>query len=261
MQLQNKAAIVTGAGNGLGRAIAEKLAAEGAAVMLADLDGAAADTAAAAITAVGGIAAAVRTDVSDPAEVERMVAETVTRFGRLDVMVSNAGIAGTYPFLEQPLDHWQRVLAVNLTGPLLCGQAAARQMLRQGQGGRIVNIASVSGILAGVGRTAYGTSKAGVIGLTAQMALELGPHRITANAVAPGPVDTEMTRGIHTPETRQAYIERIPAGRYGKPEEIAAAVAFLAGDGAAYINGQVLCVDGGYVSAGIMAADVLAQKR
>lgn len=260
MQLQNKAAIVTGAGNGLGRAIAEKLAAEGAAVMLADLDGAAADTAAAAIAAVGGIAAAVRTDVSNPADVERMVAGTVTRFGRLDVMVSNAGIAGTYAFLEQPLDHWQRVLAVNLTGPLLCGQAAARQMLRQGQGGRIVNIASVSGIRAGVGRTAYGTSKAGVIGLTAQMALELGPHRITANAVAPGPVDTDMTRAIHTPETRQAYIDRIPAGRYGTPEEIAAAVAFLAGDGAAYINGQVLCVDGGYVSAGIMAADVLAPR-
>ncbi len=260
MQLQNRAAIVTGAGNGLGRAIAEKLAAEGAAVMLADLDGAAAETAAAAITSVGGIAAAIRADVSDPVQVDRMVAETVNRFGRLDAMVSNAGIGGTYAFIEQPLDHWQRVLAVNLTGPLLCGQAAARQMLRQGQGGRIVNIASVSGIRAGVGRTAYGTSKAGVIGLTAQMALELGPHRITANAVAPGPVDTELTRGMHTAETRQAYIERIPAGRYGTPEEIAAAVAFLASDGAAYINGQVLCVDGGYVATGIMAADVLAPK-
>ncbi len=124
MQLQNKAAIVTGAGNGLGRAIAEKLAAEGAAVMLADLDGAAAETAAAAITSVGGIAAVIRADVSDPVQVDRMVAETVNRFGRLDAMVSNAGIGGTYAFIEQPLDHWQRVLAVNLTGPLLCGQAA-----------------------------------------------------------------------------------------------------------------------------------------
>lgn len=261
MQLQNKVAIVTGAGSGLGRAIAEKLAAEGAAVMLADLDGATAEAAAAAIGAVGGIAAAIRTDVSVAADVERMVAETVSRLGRLDVMVSNAGIGGTHAFLDQPLEHWQRVLAVNLTGPLLCGQTAARQMLRQGQGGRIVNIASVSGIRAGIGRTAYGTSKAGVIGLTAQMALELGPHGITANAIAPGPVDTEMTRGMHTPETRRAYVERIPAGRYGTPGEIAAAVAFLAGDSAAYINGQVLCVDGGYVSAGIMAADVLPPGR
>jgi NAD(P)-dependent dehydrogenase (short-subunit alcohol dehydrogenase family) len=259
MRLTGKAAIVTGGAAGLGLAIATRLAAEGAAVAVADRDGEGAARAAGAIAGGGGRALGLTVDVSAAAQVERMVADTLAAFGRLDILVSNAGIGGTHAFLEQPLEHWHRVLAVNLTGTFLCGQAAARAMARSGSG-RIVNIASVSGIRAGIGRTAYGSAKAGVIGLTQQMALELGPLGITVNAVAPGPVDTALTRAMHTPQTRAAYTGMIPLARYGTPEEIAGAVAFLASDDAAYVNGHTLCVDGGYVSAGIMAEDVTAKR-
>jgi len=249
-------AIVTGAGAGIGLAIARKLAADGIVVVAADIDPAGAKAAAGSIAAEGGRALGLAVDVTEPDQVEALVAETVRRFGRLDVLVSNAGIGGTFPFLDYPLAHWQKVMAVNLTGVFLCGQSAARQMVRQGSG-RIVNLASISGIRAGVGRTAYGTSKGGVIALTQQMAVELAPHGITVNAVAPGPVDTPMTRAMHTPGTRQAFNAMIPLGRYGSPEEIAGVVAFLASAAASYVNGQVLAVDGGLVAAGMLAEDVV----
>jgi 3-oxoacyl-[acyl-carrier protein] reductase len=250
-----RVAIVTGAAAGLGLAIAERLASDGAAVVLADVDLAGAEAAREKLAACGGRALAQRTDVSDAAQVAALVARTLEKLGRLDIMISNAGIGGTHAFLDEPLEHWNRVLAVNLTGVFLCGQAAARAMAKQG-GGRIVNVASISGVRAGSGRTAYGTAKAGVIQLTRQMALELGPLGINVNAVAPGPVETALTLRDHTAETRAAYNALVPLERYGTPQEIAAAVAFLASEEASYINGQTLFVDGGFTAAGMIARDV-----
>src|SRR4029079_620569 len=160
----------------------------------------------------------------------------------------------TKPFLETTLEEWELQLKVNLTGTFLCGQAAARAMLKS-NGGRIVNIASISGQRGGQGRAAYGSSKAGVILLTKVMAVELSPLGIRVNAVAPGPVDTDQSRQTHTPSTRQAYYDRIPARRYGDCEEIAAAALFLASRDSSFVNGHVLNVDGGFNAAGLVFED------
>ncbi len=246
-----RVAIVTGGASGLGFAIARRLARDGATLVIADRNEAQLETARAELGLPG-----IAVDVSDPEAVAAMVARTLTDHGRLDIMVANAGIGGLHHFLDETHAHWQKVLAVNLTGVFLCCQAAARAMVAQGQGGRIVTIASVSGVLAGSGRAAYGTSKAGVIQLTKQMALELGEYGITANAVAPGPVDTPLVAANHTPETRRTFTSRIPSGRYGEPDEIASAVAYLASAEAAYVNGVTLFVDGGFAGVGAVASDV-----
>jgi NAD(P)-dependent dehydrogenase (short-subunit alcohol dehydrogenase family) len=254
MSLEGRAAIVTGGGGAIGRAIALKLAGQGVSIAVADLRLDAAEETAHLVSQAGGQAAPIAADVGAPEQVDLMVRETVAAFGRVDIMVSNAGIGDIRSFFDLTPEAWERTLRINLTGPFLCGQAAAREMTKR-KWGRIVNIASISGQKAGWGRTAYGTSKAGVIHLTKQMAMELGPLGITANAIGPGPVDTEMTRTGHTPKTREAYIQSIPAGRYGLPEEMAAGVAFLASEEAAYVNGHCLNVDGGYVAAGIKFDD------
>lgn len=243
-------ALVTGAAKGIGATIAQRLARAGHHVVIGDIDESAARHTVDALGRDGLQASSVRLDVSDPASVAEAFASIDAAWGRCDVVVNNAGIARTCAFVDFPLDSWQAHLNVNVTGVLLCAQHGARMMMRQ-RWGRIVNIASVAGMRAvGVGRTGYGTSKAAVIGLTRQMAVELAEHGITANAVAPGPVDTPMTQVLHSPEFRHNYTNAIPMARYGTQEEVAAAVAYLASDDASFVTGTVLPVDGGFLASG-----------
>jgi len=259
MRLTSDVAIVTGAGRGIGRAIARLFAAEGARVVVADIDFASAQLTADQIQGSGGQAIAEPVDISQTAPVQRLIDGTLVRYGQLDVLVNNAGIGLNKPFLATTLEEWDQQLRVNLTGAFLCGQSAARAMIERG-GGRIVNIASISGQRGGQGRAAYGAAKAGVILLTKVMAVELAPLGVRVNAVSPGPVDTDQSRGTHTPSTRQAYYDRIPAQRYGEREEIAAAVLFLASRESSFVNGHVLNVDGGFNAAGLIFEDSASEN-
>jgi 3-oxoacyl-[acyl-carrier protein] reductase len=251
MRLANKVAVITGSGRGIGREMARLFAAEGARVAVADVNPETARATAGEIAADGGEACPAGADVTDPAQVESLVRLVLGRWGRLDVLVNNAGVGLNRSCLDTTLAEWEQVLAVNLTGTFLCSQAAARLMVRQG-GGRIVNVASISGQRGGQGRAAYGAAKAGVIQLTRVMAVELAPRNVYVNAVAPGPVDTDQSRQNHTPATRRAYHDRIPLKRYGEHREVAAAALFLASDEASFITGHTLNVDGGFGAAGLM---------
>lgn len=251
MRLKNDVAIITGAGRGIGSEMARLFAAEGARVVVADVDSAGATRVAAEIQATGREARAIPVDITDPVQAERLIADTLTHFGRLDILVNNAGIGLNKPFLTTTLEEWEGQLRVNLTGTFLCAQAAARVMVRQG-GGRIVNVASISGQRGGQGRAGYGAAKAGVIQLTKVMAVELAPRGITVNAVAPGPVVTEMSKGTHTEATRKSYHNRIPLKRYGTQREVAAAALFLASPEASFVTGHTLNVDGGFNAAGLL---------
>ena len=248
-RLTGKTAIVTGAARGIGHAIATRLWQEDARVVFADIDRDEAVQAVADISGGDGRARAVSVDVSDRASVEAMVSNTVGAWGKVDILVSNAGIMDRMPFLEMTEGFWDRVHGINLRGAFLCGQVVARQMVAQRTPGRIVNVASNSGIFGGRGRAAYGASKAGLINLTQTMAIELAEHGINVNAVAPGPTKT----GPHIPEEPWPSVkERMPLGRFGTPEEIAAVAAFLASDECSFVTGHVYAVDGGYTVAGIM---------
>ncbi|HZG20858.1 MAG TPA: SDR family oxidoreductase [Herbaspirillum sp.] len=249
--VKQRIALVTGAALGIGAAIARKLASDGCTVLVADINMEAAEQHAASIREEGGKAWAMHMDVGSGPAIDAAFRQIDERFGRCDVLINNAGIAKTYAFLDYPIDHWELVMKINLTGPLLCSQHAARLMKKRGWG-RIVNLTSISGMRASAGRTAYGTSKAALIGLTRQMAIELAPLGITANGVSPGPVDTPLTRATHSEATRSNYLRAIPGARYGTPEEIAAAVSFLASEAAGYINGHILPVDGGFMAAGLI---------
>jgi NAD(P)-dependent dehydrogenase (short-subunit alcohol dehydrogenase family) len=244
-----RVAVVTGAARGIGLAVARKFLDEGRRVALLDIDAATLATAAALLEPQDRVLA-IECDVADPGQVAAAIGRVAGRFGRIDALVNNAGVAVFKPLLETTYDEWARVLAVNLGGPFLCTQACAPVMLANG-GGAVVNIGSISGLRASTLRVAYGTSKAALMHLTKQQAAELGERGIRVNAVAPGPVDTAMAKQVHTPDIRADYHDAIPLNRYGTEEEIAAAVAFLCSDAASYVNGQTLAVDGGFDAAGI----------
>lgn len=245
--LQNKVAVVTGAATGIGRAIAAQLVRDGAKVVI-DYVGSseAADELAKALETVGGDAVAVAADVSDPAQVDMLVEHTVKTFGRLDVFVNNAGIEKEYPFLETPLDYWHKVIAINLTGPFLCSQRAAKQMVAQGGGGRIVNISSVHEDIPMLTNGPYCAAKGGLRMLMRTIAVELAPHGITVNNIAPGAIETPINaQSMQDPEKMKALLAEIPLGRMGRPQEVAQLCAFLASDEAAYITGSTYVIDGG----------------
>ena len=249
MQSEHRVAVVTGAARGIGLATAKRFLADGYKVALLDINS---ETLHAAHGALAGEHdfMAIEWDVSQPVAVA-LAFDTVGRqFGRLDALVNNAGIAIFKPILDVTFEDWSRVMAVNLSGPFLCAQAAA-PMMRDHGGGAIVNITSISGLRASTLRTAYGTSKAGLAHLTKQQAAELAQYGIRVNAVAPGPVDTAMAKAVHTPEIRADYHDHMPLNRYGLEEELAEAIFFLCSDRASYITGQILCVDGGFDSTGI----------
>jgi 3-oxoacyl-[acyl-carrier protein] reductase len=244
-------AVITGGAAGIGEAIARRLSADGLAVVIADLDGNRAEEIATEISAHVGQAAGREVDVSAAESVAALFEWLTDDLGRCDVLVNNAGIATTAPVSELPLERWNSTMAVNVTGALLMTQSAI-PLMKKGGWGRIVNISSISGVRASAGRIAYGTSKAAIIGLTRQLAIELAPDNITVNSVAPGPVDTATARALHTELTRQSYVRMIPMRRYGRPEEIAAAVSFLCSEDASYITGHTIPVDGGYLAAGVL---------
>ncbi|GMO28010.1 SDR family oxidoreductase [Bradyrhizobium ottawaense] len=248
-QAPQKIALVTGAARGIGLATAKKFLGEGWRVALLDIEGELLGRAVAEIDQ-SEATLALTCDVSDAAAVSDAMESVERRFGRLDALVNNAGIAVFAPLMETSETDWRRVLEVNLTGPFLCTKAAV-PLMREGHGGAIVNITSISAVRASTLRSAYGTSKAGLAHLTKQLAVELASLNIRVNAVAPGPVDTAMAKQVHTKEIRADYHDAIPLNRYGLEEELAEAIYFLCSERSSYITGQILAVDGGFDAAGI----------
>jgi NAD(P)-dependent dehydrogenase (short-subunit alcohol dehydrogenase family) len=254
-----KVALVTGAARGIGLATAKRFLAEGWRVALLDIE------AELLRSAVAGLANADNTlalhcDVADAAQVAKAMDQVASRFGRLDALVNNAGVAVFAPLLETSDADWNRILAVNLSGPFICTKAAV-PLLREAGNGAVVNITSISAVRASTLRSAYGTSKAGLAHLTKQLAVELASLGIRVNGVAPGPVDTAMAKAVHTAEIRADYHDAIPLNRYGLEEELAEAIFFLSSERSSYITGQILAVDGGFDAAGIGLPRFRGQRR
>jgi NAD(P)-dependent dehydrogenase (short-subunit alcohol dehydrogenase family) len=252
-------ALITGAARGIGLAVAKRFLADGWRVALLDIENDLLKKSVAAL-AKPEETLAMTCDVSETNAVESAVEQIESRFGRLDALVNNAGVAVFAPLMETSDADWSRVLAVNLTGPFVCTKAAVPLMRRHG-GGAIVNITSISGLRASMLRSAYGTSKAGLAHLTKQLAVELAELGIRVNGVAPGPVDTAMAKAVHSPAIRADYHDAIPLNRYGLEEELAEAVFFLCSDRASYITGQILAVDGGFDAAGIGLPTLRGARR
>ena len=254
-----KVALVTGAARGIGLSTAKRFLAEGWGVALLDIEGELLQDAVAGL-ANPDATLALHCDVSDCSAVAAAMAVLNARFGRLDALVNNAGVAVFAPLMETSDDDWRRVIEVNLTGPFICTKAAVPLMREQG-GGAVVNITSISAVRASTLRSAYGTSKAGLAHLTKQLAVELASLGIRVNGVAPGPVETAMAKAVHTPEIRADYHDAIPLNRYGLEEELAEAVFFLCSERSSYITGQILAVDGGFDAAGIGLPTLRGERR
>ena len=243
MELQNKVALVTGGAQGIGKTISEELVRNGAHVVLGDVNLEGAEATAEAINNSGGSASAVKIDVSNPAEVKQVFDSILKDKKPVDILVNNAGITRDGLMIRMKESDWDLVLDINLKGSFLCGQQAAKQMMKQ-KSGAIVNIASIVGVMGNFGQANYSASKAGVIGLTKTMAREVASRGIRVNAVAPGFIDTEMTRVLDD-SVRQTLIEQVPLAKLGLPEDVARCVAFLVSDKSSYITGQVINVNGG----------------
>jgi glucose 1-dehydrogenase len=249
VRLDNKVTVVTGSSSGIGEAIALAFAANGAAVVVNySRHEDAAQKVLERIEGAGGKGLVVGADVSDPKEVEAMVQQATDAFGRLDIMVNNAGMEHKMPFLETPFEVWQETIAVNLTGAWLGCLAAAKQMVAQGEGGRIINVSSVHEDLAMPTNAPYCATKGGVRMLMRTLAVELAPHKITVNNIAPGAIETPMDAPLEqNPDEMKELLSEIPLGRMGKPEEVANLALFLASDDSSYVTGSTLFVDGGMI--------------
>ena len=247
MRLDGKVAVVTGAGTGIGQGIALAMANAGASIVV-DYVGKAeiAQGTIDQVTKEGGKAIGVDADISNPDDVTMLIQKTVEAFGKLDIFVNNAGIEKKFSFVDYPLDEWQKIIAVNLTGPFLCSQAAAKQMIAQGNGGRIINISSVHEDLPLLTNAPYCASKGGLRMLMRTIAVELAPHKITVNNIGPGAVYTPIDKDVEQNKAmNDAILAEIPLGRWGKPEEIGDFAVFLASDKASYITGSTHFIDGG----------------
>lgn len=245
-------ALVTGAGSGIGACVAEGLAlGKGARVYVLDKDAEAASAVVDRINCAGGHAKVLVVDLADGQGLREALPSLTAAFGLPDIVVNNAGMAAMVSAEDCSLEHWQKTMAVNVAAPMLLMQHALPRM-RQAGWGRIVNIASISGVRAGIGRMAYGTSKAALIAMTRQFAVEVAEWGVTVNAIAPGPVDTPLMQANHSNTTRSIYGDLVPMRRYGTPEEIANGVLFLTSEQASYITGHTLAIDGGFLAAGVL---------
>lgn len=250
--LQGKVALVTGARRGMGKAHALALAAQGAKVVITDIDVNECELVADEVRKAGGETTCFKLDVSNKADVEKVFDEVIAKYGRLDILVNNAGIYSPKPFLEMTEEEWDRTIDINLKGEFLCAQRAAKEMAKN-KWGRIINIASVASGQVGVGIAGgahYTASKGGILGMTETLAIELAPLGINVNAIGPGAIDTPMVGAASLPkEVMDAMLAGVPLKRMGRPEEVSAAVVFLSSDEASYVTGSTMYVDGGWLAA------------